>query len=192
MKTILISALAIVLIGSVIAQDGQPVNVSISAPLVGYTNLYYYSGTDLQYACRAKSQQPAATFGVSASTPYVLTSIVVATNVGTATTVSAHGLAVNDRVVVSGGTVDPDLNTSYKIITVGSTTTFTVTTASVSDGTYNNAALQFTTTAPRDTMPIWSVQKFTVAATLITASQWAIGASGASQICANRASLSFQ
>lgn len=175
-----------------LAQEGQPVNVSISAPLTAYTDLFFYSGSDLQYACRAKSLQPTATFAVSGVTPYVLTSIVVLTNVGTVTAVSDHGLAVNQKVVVTGATGDTDLNATYVIASVPTSKTFTIATASVSNGTYNNAGLQFTTTAPRTTMPIWSIQKLTVSASLVTATQWAVGTSGTTQICDNRATLSYQ
>ncbi len=181
--------LAILCAALAIGQQGTPVNVSISAPLTAFTNLYFYSGTDLIYTCRAQSQQPTATFARSDS---ALTSIVDAANTATVTTASAHGLAVNDKVVVSGATVDTDLNGTYVIQTVGSTTTFTITTASVADATYTESTLKFTTTAPRDTAPIWSITKYTYTANMITAVQWANGTSGTSQICANRSSLSFQ
>ncbi len=173
-------------------QEGQQVNLSIGPPLSAYTSLLFYSGSDLQYICIARSIQPTATFAVSGATPFVLTSIAVATNVGTVTTVSPHGLAVNDKIIVSGGTVDPDLNATYSIATVGSTTTFTIATSAVSDGTYNNAGLKFTTTAPRSTMPIWSIEKLTSVASAVTAIQWAVGITTTSQICDNRGSLSFQ
>lgn len=179
------------LAGLALAQDGTPVNVSISAPLVGYTDLFFYSGSDIQYACRARSQQPTATFGVSASTPYVLTSIVVLTNVGTVTTVSDNGLKVNDRIIVTGGS-DTDLNTTYAVATVTNAKVFTIVTSAVSNGIYNSAGVQFTTTAPRTSMPIWSIQKFTSVASQITASQWAAGTSGTSQICDSRTSLQYQ
>ncbi len=192
MKRILLIAATVASL--VVGQEGQPVNVSGSAPTVGYTNLYFYSGSDLQYACRAKSQQQTATFATAATTPtpYVLTSIAVSTNVGTVTTVSDNGLKVNDKIVVSGATVDTDLNGTYKIATVTNSKVFTIATVSVANATYSEATLKFTTTAPRTTMPIWSIQKFTVAASLVTATQWAIGTSGTSQICDNRATLSYQ
>ncbi len=189
MKTLL---LLIGVVSAALGQEGAPVNVSISAPLVGYTNLYFYSGTDLQYACRAKSQQPQVVFSTAGSTPFVLTSIVVLTNVGTVTTVSDNGLKVNDRIVITGATVDTDLNATYKIATVTNSKVFTIATVSVANATYTDATLQFATTAPRTTMPVWSIQKYTAVANQITASQWAIGTSGTSQICDNRASLSYQ
>ncbi len=189
MKTLLLAILGVCML---LGQEGAPVNVSGSAPLTGYTNLYFYSGSDLQYACRAKSQQPTATFIIAGNSPYELTSIVVLTNVGTVTTVSDNGLKVNDRIVVAGATVDTDLNGTYKVATVTNSKVFTIATVSVANATYTEATLKFTTTAPRTTMPIWSIQKFTAVASQITASQWAIGTSGTSQICDNRATLSYQ
>ncbi len=113
------------------------------------------------------------------------------TNVGTVTTAAAHGLAVNDRVTVSGATVDTDLNGVYAIVTVGSSTTFTITTVSVADATYTESTLKFTTTAPRTTLPIWGIQKFTYATSVLQATQWA-GGSSTGQVCADRATLQFQ
>ncbi len=187
MKTVLAM---LIVVSSLAAQTGTPVQEG--SPLVGYTRLYFYSGTDLQYACLAKSQQPSATFIVGGATPFALTSIVVLTNVGTVTTVSDNGLKVNDRIVVSGATVDTDLNGTYKIATVTNSKVFTIATVSVANATYTDATLQFSTTAPRTTMPIWSITKYTTVASLITSIQWAIGTSGQSQICDNRATLAFQ
>ena len=189
MKTILAVLTASLLMWG---QEGNPVNVSISPPTSAWTALYFYSGTDLQYICEAKSIQPTATFIVSGATPFVLTSIVVLTNVGTVTTVSDNGLKVNDQIVVSGATVDTDLNGTYKIATITNSKVFTIATVSVANATYNEATLKFTTTAPRTTLPIWSIEKITVATSLVTMRQWAQGTSGASKICDNRATLAFQ
>lgn len=182
-------ALAILCAALAYGQEGTPVNVSISAPLVAYSTLFFYSSTDLIYSCRARSFQPTATFARSDST---LTSIVDSSNTSTVTTASAHGLAVNDKVVISGATVATALNGTYVIQSVGSTTTFTVTTSGVADATYTESTLKFTTTAPRDTAAIWSITKYTYVSNAVTAVQWANGTSAPNQICANRATLSFQ
>lgn len=193
MRTIVVSLIVTILaLAPLIGQEGQQVNISGSSPISGYTDLYFYNSTDLQYACRAKSTQPTHTFIIAGSTPYALTSIVVLTNVGTVTTVSDNGLKVNDKVVVSGATVDTDLNGTYKVATVTNSKVFTIATVSVANATYNEATLKFTTTAPLTTLPIWAIQKFTVVASQITASQWANGTSGTTQICDNRATLSYQ
>ena len=73
-----------------------------------------------------------------------LISIAVNTNVGTATTLSPHQLTAGDTVVVSGATVDTDLNDTYVVATTPTTTTFTFTTASVADGSYTDATLAVT------------------------------------------------
>ncbi len=185
-------ALALGFAGFALAQDGQPVNDSQGPPYVSYSTILKYSGSNVIATCVARSQQPAATFSVSGSTPFVLTSIGVATNVGTATTVSDHGLNIGDKIVVSGGTADPDINATYAIATVPTTKTFTITTVAVSDGTYNNAALQFATNSPRSTQPIWSITKFTIVSSNVTAVKWANGTSAPNQICDNSATLPSQ
>ncbi len=174
------------------AQDGTPVNDSQGPPYVSYSTVLKYSGSSVIATCVARSQQPTATFSVSGATPYVLTSIGVATNVGTATTVSDHGLNIGDKIVVTGATVDPDLNATYAIATVPTSKTFTITTAAVSDGTYTNAALQFATNSPRTTQPIWSITKFTLSGSNVTAVKWANGTSAPNQICDNSATLPTQ
>ncbi len=192
MRTFVISLIVTILaLAPVVGQEGNPVNVSISNPLTAYTNLFFYSGTDLQYACRAKSQQATHTFGRGESTPYVLTSIVVLTNVGTVTTVSDNGFKVNDKIVISGATVDTDLNGTYAIATITSSKIFTIATVAVANATYTESTLKFTTTAPLTTLPIWGIQKFTVATSLITQTQWANGTT-TGQICDNRATLTYQ
>ncbi len=186
-------AIALVIgVVSAFGQMGQPVNVSISSPTTAYTSLLFYSGSDLQYICKAASQQNTATFIIGGSSPYELTSVVVLTNVGTVTTVSDNGLKVNDRITISGATVDSDLNATYKVATITNSKVFTIATVSVANATYVDVGMKFTTTAPRTTMPIWAIEKFTVAASLVTQIQWAVGSSGTSQICDNRAALSYQ
>ncbi len=186
-------AIALV-IGAVSAfgQEGQPVNVSISNPLVSWTSILKYSGTDLITICKARSQQPTATFIIAGATPYELTSIVVLTNVGTVTTVSDHGLNIGDKVTVAGATVDTDLNAIYKIATVATSKTFTIATVSVANATYNEATLKFTTQAPRTTMPIWGIEKLTYVASAVTSIKWANGTSAPNQICDNSATLPAQ
>src|SRR4051812_40597165 len=101
MKTLLITLLIAVVAVMLYGQDGSPTNSSQGPPWVSYTTVLKYSGSDLVATCEARSQQPTATFITSGTAPYALTSIVVLTNVGTVTTASAHGLGVNDKVVVA-------------------------------------------------------------------------------------------
>jgi len=71
-----------------------------------------------------------------------LTNIVVATNVGTATTAAAHGLSASDPFTVQDATVDTDLNGTYTIATTPSPTTLTFATTDVADATYTEATLK--------------------------------------------------
>jgi hypothetical protein len=99
-----------------------------------------------------------------------LTSIGVnsGTGVGTVTTnaSSPHGLYVGARVTISGATVDTDLNGTYVVQTVTSTTVYTITTANVGTATYTESTLVITTTNPLTTLPIWAllVNKYASAA----------------------------
>lgn len=123
-----------------------------------------------------------------------LTSIAVATNTATATTSTAHGLVIGNPAVVSGATVDAQLNGTYTILTVPSATTFTFTTVAVSDATYTEATLALATTAPRTTVNIWSIQNIRYDGSgYYDGSAWAGGAAGvATNICANYATLTYR
>ena len=76
-----------------------------------------------------------------------LVSVVVASNVGTVTFSEAHGKIVGDKITISGATVDTDLNATYSVVAAtvgGSTKKLTITTSSVSDATYTDAAMVIT------------------------------------------------
>jgi hypothetical protein len=67
-----------------------------------------------------------------------LTSIVVASGVGTATTKNNHGLSTGDYIAVNGATTTSTLNTLFaKQITVTGAKTFTYDAAGMTGGTYN-------------------------------------------------------
>lgn len=185
MKKLLFFALA--LASALAAQEGAVVNQSIGPPPTGYTELNTFSGANLTHVCRARSVQQPYTASVLAGT---MTNIVVLTNVGTVTWVN-HGLAVGNRTTVAGTVVDTDLNASYNVVGVTSADVFTITTASVGDATYTTG-LTITTTAPRNTAAIWSIQKFSYSGANQTASQWASGNPAMTNICANQATLNYQ
>ena len=174
-------------------QSGTPVQV-VEYPRDSPTlkNIYDGSG-NLIYVCYTKAQAPNANnqnynFSLSVSGG-TLTSVVVATNVGTVTTVAAHGLMVGELVTISGATGDTDLNTTYIVATVPSSTTFTVTTSSVSDGTYNNSGLTLSGNAPLTTKGIWSIMKLNYDASSNMINRlWAGGNANAySYVCDNSA-----
>ena len=83
-----------------------------------------------------------------------LVSIVVSSNVGTVTTKQIHGFTTANTTIVSGANVD-HLNGSYPIASVPSSTTFTIVTSSLADGTYNNASLAITDNVPFDPSGDW-------------------------------------
>lgn len=178
-------------------QTGQPVGL-VQFPTQTPTRfLDYAGGSNLTYLCLAPSINQSSTPGnytyslsVTAAT---LTSIVVLTNVGTTTTVSAHGLMVGQRVSVSGSTTAA-LNAAYTIVTVPSTTTFTITTAGVGDATYNNGPLTVSGEAPLLTSPIWSIQHFTYdASNNLTGTQCANGSCQAlTNKCSDRTTITYK
>ncbi len=145
-----------------LAQQPQPVTITDNS-ILPVTKLLYWTGTGttdgVQYACLA----PLVGTYTWAVTPSAgqgtLTSIVVATNVGTVTTSGNHGLQIGNVTTVAGSTTAA-LNGVYQIKTVPSATTFTITTAGVGDATYNTAALTLASNAPRSNVAQWSVQRF--------------------------------
>jgi hypothetical protein len=129
---------------------------SPAAPQQNCAVTMYYSGTDLIYICSANAIQPTATFYKSSTT---LTSIVVATNVGTITFSSTSYLWIGALVTVAGSTTSA-LNATYKVTAVSGSTA-TITTSGVSDGTYNNAALTVSTQSPLLNSLVWAIQALT-------------------------------
>jgi len=158
-------------------------------PVQAYETLFYRDGSgNVEYVCTSfPVLNVTTTFHVTAAsstaplggTAANLTSIADAANTATVTTSAAHGLRVGQYVTVAGATIDTDLNGSYPIATVGSTTTFTFTSASVSDATYNEATLNITTRYVRDSQLVWAIQKFIYTGSNVDRSIWARGTNGA-------------
>jgi hypothetical protein len=122
-----------------------------------------------------------------------LTNIVVSTNVATVTA-AAHGLAIGQRVYVSGATVDTDLNsatTGYIITGSAGANTFTFTTAGVSDATYTDATLSITTRAPRTNASCWAIQQMTYVGGYQTQAKWAEGSASENRAWDSRATYSY-
>lgn len=138
-------------------------------------HLYFYDGSsNLTYICEALQRQATATTVTKAAT--TLINIVVSTNVATVTTSSAHKLYPGARVTVTGATVDTDLNASYVVLTVGSTTTYTFATVAVADATYTDAGLVISTNNPLTSASVWAIQIQTYISTTM-AGQYMAGAS---------------
>ncbi len=155
-----------------------------------YTIHYDYDGSDnLEYACKSKSNiGTTSTWTVGSG----LTNIVVSTNVGTATTAAAHYLNPGSSITVAGATVDTDLNATYIVATVPSSTTFTITTASVADATYTDAGMNITTTANLLSASVWSVRRYVYdASSNLTQTMWADGNTNRDNACSSPSTLSF-
>jgi len=181
-------------------QQGAPVTIT-NYPTDQPTLWFDYDGSNNPiYECLAKPKGPWSSSGsptVPATFSWTraastLTSIVVSSNTGTATTSTAHGLQVGQAVTVSGATVDTDLNGVYVIQTVGSSTTFTITTVAVANATYNESTLVVTTSAPRLTAAIWSITRMQYSGSNLISKQWSNGLPATmNQICANRTTLTY-
>jgi hypothetical protein len=162
----------------------------------GAEELFYRDGSgNSEYYCVADSPSLTSIFSVTAALslqPRTSISVVNVTDitvVGTTATVTfsgAHGLRVSNRLVVSGATVDTDLNGSYNVATVGSSSTLTFTVASVSAATYNEATLKISTTAPRSNSNVWSIQRNYYTGAAFDRSAWAYGAPSGDKACDSR------
>lgn len=177
-------------------QRGQTVDVSAFPPRSSPTVLMFYDGAvppNRIYTCYANPIGPWNNNSVPATfswtrTASTLTSIVDSGSTSTVTTSTAHGLQVGNLVTVSGATVDTDLNGTYYIQSVGSTTTLTITTSGVTDATYTEATLAVATSVARSTQPIWSIEKRSYTAANLDRIQWARNGSGDfGNVCDDRA-----
>jgi hypothetical protein len=106
-------------------------------------------------------------------------------------------LTVGAHVVVSGAVGDADLNGTYEIQTVTGTTTFTITTANVTDATYALAGgekiMVLTTTAMQDTRTYWSIQRlFYDTSNRLVKRAWANGSQSPALACASRATYGYR
>jgi hypothetical protein len=176
------ACLAFALYLSMLMSNAQ---TSEGPPPVAYQHLYFYDGSNnLQYDCVARQFVSTTAWTISDGS---LVSIVVSSSSGTVTTASAHGLYIGARVTVSGSTTTA-LNTTYTVTSVPSSTTFTVTTSGVANGTYNNSSLSVSTNNPLLTAPVWAIKVYTYSGTSLTASYWASGQTGRTLKCSDRTS----
>lgn len=182
-----------------IAQSQDPaVSISGGPPTRGWTALYKYTtitGADyIEYICYAPVAQP--------SVRHSVTQIVDLASVSTFTTSDAHGLSVNNKVVLAGAAGGASgLNGALIVVSVPSATTFTVATSGIADATYNSDGMTITSSAPRTNRGIWAIKKYTYGGTggaSLLATQWAVGSTnvisgtGAGHACDSRAGLAYQ
>jgi hypothetical protein len=173
----------------------QPnVTLSNNPPDIPITTLMFRDGSNnVEYMCKANSQQPTFAWYAAGNTP-VLTSIVDSANTATVTTATAHGLQVGNRITIQGVVADTDLNGNYVIATVPTDSTFTITTANVTDGTYNgsgNPAMLVWTIAPRTNALIWSISRMYYTTTFLDRISWANGDTSFTKACTLRATYAF-
>lgn len=173
--------------------EGAPVNQTAGPPPSAWTTLNFYDGSNnLVYICTASARQSITTWARSSQTALAMTSIAVSSNTATATIPSGHGLAIGNYITVSGATVDTDLNGTYKLTSV-TTTTLVFTTASVANATYTESTLRFSTNAPRSSQGIWDIQYFQYdGSNNLVAIQRALGKTGLTSICDNRTTIVYQ
>ena len=163
---------------------GNPVRINAYPTSESPTSLFFYDGSsNLQYVCYAQPIQSSFRYAPTwAITPtgnqLTLTSIVVATNVATATVSgSTIKLQVGNKITVAGSPTAA-VNGSFIVASTPSSTTITYA-DTVADGTYNTAAITLSSTAPRSDDPVWSILKMTYnGSNLLTNLQWADGSSG--------------
>lgn len=183
----------------------QDVSVSEKPSREAVESRFYRDGSgNTEYICTALGTNVVSVWTRSATTSRqprtpssvggnaTLTSIVVASNVATATTSAAHGLSVGQWVKVEGATVDTDLNSTstdgaYKVASVPTGTTFTFSTSSVADATYNESTLKLSTTAPRTNALVWAVRKLYYTGTNVDRDAPAVGSNAMDKSCDLRA-----
>lgn len=164
-----------------------PTVASVEPPPVAWAQRIAYDASNQpEYIGWALSSQMSPTV-VTAGVGF--TSITDASNTATVAW-TAHGLKTGNRVVVSGATVDTDLNGTY-IITVTGADAFTFTTASVSDAAYTEATLTITTYAPREGDSVWAIQKNVYSTSYVTSIHYAEGTTAPIHSWTGRAALAY-
>lgn len=126
---------------------GPSVLQSEGPPNESYTHVYSYSGTNVECIGAARSSRQAVTLTVTS----------VSTAAAAVVTVTAHGLATDNRVIISGATGDWAGLNGTQIITRTGANTFTVPINSSGYAATFNGAI--TTTAPQTSKPIWAISK---------------------------------
>jgi hypothetical protein len=156
-----------------------PVNTSIGNPPEAWTTLQdKASGSFVMYIGKAKSHQQ----------PYAVTVSAVSKAAAAAFTATAHGLASDNLITISGATEDWKALNGTHIITVTGADGFTIAVdSSEYSGDFDGTV---TTTAPSTAKAIWSIHKVYDADATRTA--YAGGSSDPNQVWGNRASLSYQ
>jgi len=181
-------SLVLLMTAVVFGQEGASVNIYSGPPVVPLQTFLFYSGSNLQYVCYAKSLSPNSFFTIASATaasPAVFT-------------FTAHGFYVANaittpRVTVTGATGSwVSLNTDW-LLTPVSANTFTL--ANPVTGTNLNSTgfgaltgtVVLNTTAPRTSQNYWSILKLTYdGSSNLTGKFWAFGDAGTRGVFANK------
>lgn len=129
----------------------------------GESTLIYRDGSNnMEYVCKALSNQPTYTWTGSS----MITSLTDSASTATIVFAAAHGLQNGNRIYVQGmtssGTTGLNNSTGY-IVTVTNSTTVTITTSGITDGAYTpstDPSMAFWSTAPRTNAAIWTISKY--------------------------------
>jgi|SRR5688572_17914817 len=136
----------------------QNSNITEGPPMRANRIKYAYDGSDfLIYRGWAASTNRRTEWGINAGS---LVNVIDATTTSTINFGSSHCLEVGNQVAISGAS-DADLNTSYSIASVTDADTVTVTSANVTDATYNASGLIVYTISPRTCDTVWSIKRYT-------------------------------
>ncbi len=155
MRRLLLIASAAVSALSAQGVVGNAVNINPLSDTPWSFKTDYNSGTAAVYVGKAHAfDSKNRTVWTVGGSP-ALTSIVVATNVATATMVVAHGLEIGAEVTVQGSS-HTGLDGKYRVATVPSSTTITFT-VSAADATKTTSGMTIETLAPRTNALVWDL-----------------------------------
>jgi hypothetical protein len=148
--------------------QGQAVNQVGGSPPNSTVQQFFYSGSNLTYACSAPAVTAVSVFYVASGT---LTNVVVATGTGTINFPATAQLWPGMQITLAGSATTA-LNATYKVTAVSGSTA-TITTTGVANGTYADTSLTLSTVAPLLNENAWAIQVFIYAGSTLTGSYWA-------------------
>lgn len=152
---------------SVTQIDGPPPNAY-------YTRFDYDGSNNIIYRGWARAQNKRTEWTIDAGT---LVNFVDSGTTGTVNFTNAHNLEAGMIITFENFTGDTDINGTYIIATIVDTDTITVTTANVTDATYNNGGARAYTICARTGDLVWSIQRMTYTGTNLITQKFADGAS---------------
>lgn len=183
MRILTVCSLILLSLGAWAQFGSQTVNAQAQA----VSTVYFYDGSgNLEYKCQTSavnfnfSTLPTATAGTNAN-PAVITS-------------TAHGFDVNytPQVLITGAVSGWAAANGMWTATVVGANTFSIPIDSTGFGTFTGQAWVITTRSPRLTVAQWSVLRYFYSSGNLVNALWAGGTNSYGNVCANRATLSYQ